>query len=203
VTAAERALGRSRLAVPQGHVVLLVAPCADVPASQLLSLHALAAVPRELREQTVMVVLAPPAYDPLLREAAAQLDVRENVRFVGDDAEFQQLLPAADVLIVTPFSEDMPLAPIQAMFARIAIVSTPWAGAETMLGNGLYGFITGGFEPSDVASEVIRALRNDGARNAMIHRAHERARAEYDIDRVADAHRSLYRQMCAAITCAR
>lgn len=85
---------------------------------------------------------------------------------------------------------------IEAMFAGVPILSTPWHGSESMLGNGRYGFITPGWDVCDVASEIARAYRNTGARASMASRAYEHACERYDIANIAQAYRQLYVEIC-------
>jgi glycosyltransferase involved in cell wall biosynthesis len=198
-TAAQREGARAVLAVPQGHVAVLAAGWRESPANQVLSLHALAAIPRELRAKTLMAIVSPAVHDEFLRTLAAELDVRENVRLLSGEGELEAVLPAADILMLSGFAEGMPLQTVQAMFAGIAIVSTPWPGAESMLGNGLYGFIAENWEPEALATQLTRVLRSDGARAAIARRARSHAAVHYDIDRVAEAHCRLYRELCGAI----
>jgi glycosyltransferase involved in cell wall biosynthesis len=92
----------------------------------------------------------------------------------------------------------MPLALLEAMIAGVPIVSTPWLGARTMLGDGRYGFLTADFTPTTVAAEIQRAVKYPGIRKAIAERASAYVRETYDIARMVDAHRQMYLQLRGA-----
>lgn len=197
-TPQERNAARARFGIPAGRLSVLVAQCNGIPQNPELALQALAALAPQERAGIVMTLAGMQAHESSLRQRCADLDIRESVRFIGEPGGVDALLAAADVFLLTAFFKEMPVALIKAMLAGVAIVSTPWLGSSTMLGNGMYGFITAGWDAGDVAPELVRALRNAGARAALVDRAYTHARAEYDIELVAQAHRRLYRQMCSA-----
>jgi glycosyltransferase involved in cell wall biosynthesis len=89
----------------------------------------------------------------------------------------------------------MPLVLLEAMIAGVPIVTTPWLGARNMLSDGRFGFLTPGFEPNQVSSEIERALSHPRMRGEVAERAQRHVSLTYDIRRMADAHQRMYLEL--------
>lgn len=164
--------------------------------NQELALQAIASLDAQVRAHIRLYIAGSGSREEEFRALVRALNIGSNVRFLGVRNDIEYLLHAADLAALTSRFEGMPMVFIEAMFACVPIVSTPWRGSETMLGNGRFGFITPGWDPQDLAREIARAYRNAGARASMAARAYEHACDTYDIANVAQAHRRLYLETC-------
>lgn len=191
----DRKSARKALDMRPDQIAILVVGRMEFQKNHRLALRALAAMSRDVRKNVVLHFLGAGVEEPLLRGLARALDVESHVRFHGYRTDVGQLMPGADLLLMTSWFEGMPLTLIEAMIAGVPIVSTPWTGAGSMLGDGRFGFIVCGWEPEQVASEIERALALPAARAAMVWRARSYVFEHYGIERMALAHRKLYERL--------
>jgi starch synthase len=89
-------------------------------------------------------------------------------------------------------SEGMPLALIEAMFARKAIVASLVGGIPEVVRAGREALLVPPEEPEALADALGELLRDPARRAALAGAAEGRARAEYDVAAMADAYERLY-----------
>jgi glycosyltransferase involved in cell wall biosynthesis len=191
----DRESARKRLHTHPGEISIFFIGRMEFQKNHRLALQTLAAMEGSVRKNVVLYFAGTGVEEPALRALARELDVEERVRFLGYRGDIPQILPAADLLLMTSWFEGMPLTLIEAMAAGVPIVTTPWIGANSMLAGGRFGFLTPGWEPRTVAAEIERALAHPGARTAMAQRAQQYVLAECDLEHMAEAHRRLYARL--------
>ena len=190
-----RQAAREALNAREDQLVVFLVGRMEFQKNHVLALHALAAMSETARRRVVLHFLGAGQEEPLLRALTRELGLEERVRFLGYRTDVRQLMPGADLLLMTSWFEGMPLTLVEAMIAGVPIVTTPWTGASSMLGDGRFGFITPGWASGAVSSELQRALSLPAARAAMADRARAYVVKEFGIDRMADAHRRLYSRL--------
>jgi RNA polymerase sigma factor (sigma-70 family) len=195
---ADRALARERLALREDEFAIVLVGRMEYQKNHALALRAFSALEPATRERSVLLFVGAGENEPALRDLAAGLGIAPRVRFLGYRTDVASILPGADVLLMSSWFEGMPLALIEAMLAKVPIVTTPWMGASDMLDRGNYGLIAAGFAPEDVAAAIERAHANPELRRALAERAERHARQAYDIRRTADAHRTMYLRLCGS-----
>jgi glycosyltransferase involved in cell wall biosynthesis len=194
-TRGDRNAARRHLGLPAGQFAIMVVGRMEFQKNHILAMRAFAAMSEDVREKAVLLFAGAGENEIVLRGLARALQIEERVRFLGYRTDLHALLPGADLLLMTSWFEGMPLALLEAMIAGVPIVSTPWLGARTMLGDGRYGFLTADFTPAKVAAQIQRAVKYPGIRRAIAERASTYVRETYDIARMVDAHRQMYLQL--------
>jgi glycosyltransferase involved in cell wall biosynthesis len=86
----------------------------------------------------------------------------------------------------------MPLTVLEAMYAGLAIVTTPWDGASELLEDGNFGRITPSYEPADVAVALGDWMEDRVASMRAVDAAYAAARSRFDIRWTARQHAALY-----------
>ncbi|MDQ6941140.1 MAG: glycosyltransferase [Candidatus Eremiobacteraeota bacterium] len=164
---------------------------------QDLAIDAFAALPDALRAQVRLILVGDGPMRAALETQAAARGLRDTVQFLGFRADARDVLAAADVALLTSLREAMPLSIIEAMLESVPIVSTPWAGADAMLGGGRYGTIASDFTTAAV-TEALRATIED--RPAAERRAADAlayATVDFDVRTQARRYTALYRSLVA------
>jgi glycosyltransferase involved in cell wall biosynthesis len=193
--ARERA--RETMGLQAGELAVLVVARLFAQKRQDLAIDAVAALPAALRERVRLVLVGDgPLRDELSAQGAAR-GLAGQVRFLGFRTDARTLLAGADVALLTSAREAMPLAIIEAMLERAPIVSTPWAGAHAMLGEGRYGLVADAFTPEAVAAALRTALEDESGARARAEDALAHARAEFDAGAQARRYAALYRALSA------
>ncbi len=162
-----------------------------------LALRALSAIPEDRRRNVVLLFAGSGELEVELRELAVSLGVWRNTRFLGYRTDVPQILAASDLLLMTSRFEGMPLALLEGMHAGIPILTTPWTGSRSMLGDGKYARISASWDVADLSSELMRALIEQKEMRAMASSAKEFVETEFTLERMALAHRNFYLDLCS------
>lgn len=198
-----RATARAELGVGPDELAVVVVARLFPQKRQDLAIDAVAALPPALRERVRLILVGDGPLRDELRVQAIGHGLSEQVRFLGFRADARALLAGADVALLTSAREAMPLVIIEAMLERAPIVSTPWAGAQAMLGDGRYGLVADAFTPAAVAAALGAALEDRAAAFARAGDALAHARVEFDVATQARRYAALYRALSARTRSAR
>lgn len=197
-TEATRDRARAILELPGDRFIIFLVGHMEYRKNHSLSLNALAQMRPEIRSRTLLCFVGSGEQESSLRAESRDLDVAEYVRFFGYREDLRELFPAADLVLMTSRYEGMPLTLLEAMSSSVPILTTPWTGSRTMLGDGRYGFITRSFEPRDVARSLERAIDHPATCATVARNAYQFVQESYSIGRTIAAHVDLYRDLCRA-----
>lgn len=125
-----------------------------------------------------------------LRAAVRTLQLTDNVVFLGFRRDVRTLLAAADVLLITSRNEAMPIAALEALFAGVPVVSTPWCGADEVLGDA--GTVCEDWSAGSVASNVCLLLDEPRLHEHYARRGIAMAHSRYRIEATAEAYARTY-----------
>ena len=129
--------------------------------------------------------------DSLMARARAY-DLQHRVHLLGLRSDVSAVLAAADIFALPSLSEGMPLALLEAMFARCPIVASDVGDVSVALENGLDGLLVPPGDPLSLAEAIDRLLTHPAEAHALGERAARRARAEYDLSRMVDRYVGVY-----------
>jgi glycosyltransferase involved in cell wall biosynthesis len=194
----DRRSARKRLGVTDDEFAIMLIGRMEYQKNHILALRAFSMLSRRSQPRALLFFAGAGENEVMLRGLASALKVDDRVRFMGYRTDVPSLLPGADLVLMTSWFEGMPLALLEAMIAGVPIVTTPWLGAANMLENGRYGFLSAGFEPQHVAAEIERAIARPSIRRNVAERARQYVRRQYHMDRMVDAYRHMYLQLCEA-----
>lgn len=188
-----RALAKIEPPVPEGSkLILQVGRLAKVK-NQQLSVQALAELRRRRPNHRYCLAFVGAGEDEeQLRHLAISLGVADSIRFLGYRDDVDELMRRCDALLVTSLNEAMPLAVLEAMYAGLAIVTTPWNGASELLEDGTFGRITPTYDPADVAIALGDWMEDRVASMKAVDAAYIAARSRFDIRWTARQHAALY-----------
>jgi glycosyltransferase involved in cell wall biosynthesis len=195
--AGRREAARAALGLAAGEIAIVVVARLFALKRHDLAIDAVAALAPALRERARLILIGDGPLRSELEARAQAAGLRDAVRFLGFRTDARELLAGADIALLTSTREAMPLAIIEAMLERTPIVTTPWAGAKQMLGEGRYGVIAADFTAGAVAAAMGEALENASASRERADAALAHAGAEYDVRTQARRYAALYRQLSA------
>jgi glycosyltransferase involved in cell wall biosynthesis len=127
-----------------------------------------------------------------LRQLALVLGVADRVRFLGHRTDVENLMRRSDVLLITSRNEAMPLAALEAMYAGIPIVTTPWKGASELLEHGRLGTIAPAFDARSLSLALCKAFEDRATAMRCADAAFAAARSRFDIRLTAQKYAALY-----------
>lgn len=101
----------------------------------------------------------------------------------------------ADVFILPSHLEGMPLALLEAMSMGLACIVTPVGGIPEVVEDGVDALVVRPGDGEALAQAILRCADDSELRRAIGRRAREKARALFDLDRMADDYIKLYSRL--------
>jgi starch synthase (maltosyl-transferring) len=130
-------------------------------------------------------------HDAMLRHIAAN-QLSDRVHIVLNRNDVADLLALADIFVMPSLWEGLPMAVLEAMVARKAIVASAIAGIPEAVVDGREGILV---PPGEVAplADALRVVLTDPQRRATLAAAAEtRAHGEFTVAVMADRYEALY-----------
>ncbi|HXH23908.1 MAG TPA: glycosyltransferase family 4 protein [Vicinamibacterales bacterium] len=133
-------------------------------------------------------------YERELRALAAALGL-DGVRFLGFRSDTQELLRAADVLLLPSTREGLPLAVLEAQAAGVPVVASPLPGILEAVADGITGVIVPADDDEGYARAILRLIADNDLRGRIVEAARASVAREYGWaafeQRIFDIYRSL------------
>jgi glycosyltransferase involved in cell wall biosynthesis len=171
------ALGNIR--EPKGYLILLDAAaevCAQVP--------------------NIKVLIAGEAdkaglYDRLLQKREG-LGLEGQVEFLGHVTDVHGFLNRIDCAVSSSLTEGMPLSLIEAMAHALPVVATRCGGVPELIDHEIHGLLCEPGNAGELASAMLRVIREPALRYRMGRAACERAVTHFALDIMCDRYEQLY-----------
>ncbi len=195
---ADRRAARMRLGVDDDTCTVFVVGRFAAVKNQELAIRTISRLRSEIAQHTKLFLAGNGREEPRLRGIVADLQLEDRVAFLGFRPDLEEILPAADALLVTSLNEAMPLSIIEAMSARVPVVSTPWLGAAELLEDGALGLISADWTAESLADCLTRTFSDVLGTTARTRRAQSAAVSRYNIRTTAAKHEALYRALSGA-----
>lgn len=103
-------------------------------------------------------------------------NLKEHVILLGLRTDVKQLLAAADLFLLTSISEGIPVTLIEAMGARLPIVSTAVGGVTEVVEHAKAGLLTAAGDDGALAEAIISLIRDAALRRSLGNEGYARAR---------------------------
>ena len=132
-----------------------------------------------------------PTIESLIREH----DVGNEVRMLGTRNDVPRILAASDAFLLTSISEGIPLTVIEAMAARLPIVSTRVGGVAEVVMDGVTGLLANAQDDSSLANHLTRLANSRALSSRLGDAGRERAFTSFSEVTMHEAYRSLYEGM--------
>ena len=128
---------------------------------------------------------------------AHELGISDDVVFMGDQEYIAQILPCADVFILPSEHESFGLAALEAMSCGVPVVGSRVGGLHEVVVDGETGFLCDPHDADCMTELVLSLLTNEPYRREMGGRARERAKREFERDRIVGQYLDVYRRLIA------
>lgn len=161
----------------------------------VLAVEAFAAVARALPARLLMVGDGP---DRAACEARARaLGLKDRVRFLGAQANVEEWLPCADVLLLPSEHESFGLAALEGMASGVVPAATRAGGLPEVVRDGVDGLLVEEADLGRMGARVLDLLRDPPRLAAMKAAAREGALARFTPERVVPLYEALYARVLA------
>lgn len=116
-----------------------------------------------------------------------------DIKFLGKQEQMEDILPIADLFLLTSEYESFGLAALEAMAAEVPVISTNAGGLPEVNKNGFSGYMSNVGDVADMARNAISILKEDDVLSRFRKNALEQA-SQFDIQRIVPAYEKLYQQ---------
>ncbi|MBH9966618.1 glycosyltransferase family 4 protein [[Bacillus] enclensis] len=94
----------------------------------------------------------------VLEKYAAELGLEKVVNFLGHRNDVEKIYPAADLAILTSYSESFPLVLLEAARAGVPVITTDVGGVDKLIPDEKYGWIIPVENPDSLADRITSAM---------------------------------------------
>ncbi len=124
-------------------------------------------------------------------DLARELGVCDEIQFVGKQEQMEDIMPIADLFLLTSEYESFGLAALEAMAAGVPVVSTNAGGLSEIVTDGDNGYMGNVGDVATMSKHAIAILKDDNTLNEFKKRAAEHAK-KFDISKIIPLYEKLY-----------
>jgi N-acetyl-alpha-D-glucosaminyl L-malate synthase BshA len=128
-------------------------------------------------------------------ELCRQLGVDEQVRFLGKQEQMEDILAVSDVFLLPSEYESFGLAALEAMAARVVVISSNAGGLAEINIPGETGFLAEVGDTEAMSNYAIQLLNNPDYLASMKEKAFQQA-CTFDISNIIPQYEKLYSRFC-------
>jgi N-acetyl-alpha-D-glucosaminyl L-malate synthase BshA len=126
-------------------------------------------------------------------EQARQLGILPQVAFLGKTNEVERVLCSSDLFLLPSETESFGLAALEAMAAKVPVISTNTGGLPEVNFNGITGYTTNVSDVKAMAKHGIELLKNEALYAKMSAAAYTQA-CNFSIEKVLPQYEALYQR---------
>ena len=117
-----------------------------------------------------------------------------NIKFLGKQEQMEDILPIADLFLLTSEYESFGLAALEAMAAEVPVISTNAGGLPEININGYCGFMSNVGDIQDMCKNALYILKDEATH--LQFKANALAQAKkFDIENIVPAYENLYMRL--------
>ncbi len=125
------------------------------------------------------------------------LDICENVRFLGKQDAVEEILSVSDLFIMPSESESFGLAALEAMACKVPVITSNAGGLPELVINGVTGFMDNVGDIEAMAAHAIYILQDDQQLEAFKEGALSRAK-EFELSLILPVYEQYYMDVMAS-----
>lgn len=155
---------------------------------------------KRLGIDAVFVVIGPrdPEKSDGVDEKAIAAAEANGVRFLGMRSDVEDLYSAMDLYVLASYREGFPRSAMEAAASGLPVIATDIRGCRQVVDQGLTGLLVPARDSQALTSAILQIVKDPIQRSEMGTRAVEKARAEFDHQRVIDITLETYERLLAA-----
>ena len=128
-------------------------------------------------------------------ELARRLGVQDEVRFLGKQEQMEEIMAIADLFLLPSEYESFGLSALEAMAARVPVISSNAGGLPEVNIEGITGFMANVGDIETMSRQAIDLLKDDEKLNRFKEQAFEQA-SRFDIHNIVPQYEKLYSRFC-------
>jgi glycosyltransferase involved in cell wall biosynthesis len=152
------------------------------------------AIPKilESHPKTIFLLVGDGVERQMLEGIAKSSGIEENVVFTGFRQDIPNLIGAMDIYVLPSLWEGLPLALIEALLARKAVVATSVGGNTEVIEDGHTGFLIPPQQPDLIAQRIISLLDSNKLRDEFAENGFLYAKKHFSLKTMIEQYETLY-----------
>ena len=134
-----------------------------------------------------------------LEELCRELNTCHLVKFLGKVKDTERILAASDLFLLPSATESFGLAALEAMAAKVPVISTNTGGLPEVNKHGFSGFLSNVGDVEDMGKNALAILKDDTTLTTFKENAFTQAK-NFDIHNILPIYEELYTKLIAAKT---
>ncbi len=131
---------------------------------------------------------------PYVESICRDCVISDNIKFLGKQEQMEEILPIADLFLLTSEYESFGLAALEAMAAEVPVISTNAGGLPEININGYCGYMSNVGDIDNMAKNALEILKDDTTLNQF--KANALAQAnKFDIENIVPLYENLYKKV--------
>lgn len=126
---------------------------------------------------------------------AKQLGIADRIRYLGNQADIEEILPCADLVLQPSEHESFGLVALEAMACQVPVVATGSGGIREVVPDGLAGYLCEVGDIDSMAKHAVELLSEPDLVRAMGARGRQRAEDLFSKDKIVLEYERLYREV--------
>jgi N-acetyl-alpha-D-glucosaminyl L-malate synthase BshA len=132
---------------------------------------------------------------PVMENLVKEFKLTEDVRFLGKQEQIEEILVVSDLFVLTSDYESFGLAALEAMAARMPVISTNAGGLPEINLHGITGFLANVGDVETMSTYAIGLLQDESTLATLKQNAFEQAQ-KFDISNIVPVYEKLYSRFC-------
>ncbi|MBL4655233.1 MAG: N-acetyl-alpha-D-glucosaminyl L-malate synthase BshA [Bacteroidia bacterium] len=128
------------------------------------------------------------------------LGVCDNIMFLGKQVAIEEILSVCDLFLLPSESESFGLAALEAMAAKVPVISSNTGGIPEINIHGTTGFLSNVGNVNEMAENAIKLLSDDVMLAQFQDNAYEQAK-KFDLEKIMPLYEDFYREICEKNNC--
>ena len=133
-----------------------------------------------------------------LKSRAAALNIADNIMWLGERSDVDDLLSASDVFVLPSHQEGFSNALLEAMAASLPVVATAVGGNSDAVVNNETGLLVPPNNPRALAAAILRLAQDPDLRRGFAETGRRRVEQLFSLQACVDRYEKLYRALGAA-----
>lgn len=133
-----------------------------------------------------------------LRNLACTVDLQDRLQFLGHRSDIYDVLRALDIFVFCSDHEGLPIALLETLYLGVPVVARPVGGIPEVIQDGVTGVLVDSADPSALARECLRVLRDEDGRKRMAQAGARLIAEKFGVEKSAGEVAQLYRSLSDA-----
>ncbi len=185
---------RKNIGIADGEMVLLFAGRLDHQKGVDILIDAFGQAAPKL-EKCHLLIAGQGLQETMLRDKIQHSNLSDVVFMLGFCREIQQVMAAADILIMPSRWEGFGLSAAEAMAASLPVIATKVEGLSEVVVDGVTGLLVPPENSKLLADAIVQLVQDKGLREKFATEGHGRVVEKFTIDKMVTQHEQIYREV--------